>query len=39
MVLPMPGICPQRMALVDSFIKAVSDYNQLQAAQIAALGL
>ena len=33
----MPRVCPERMALLDSFIKAVSDYNQLQAAQIAAL--
>ena len=37
MILPMPRVCPERMALVDSFIKAVSHYNQLQAAQIAAL--
>lgn len=37
MIVPMPRLCPQQMALIDSFVKAVSDYNQLQAAQIAAL--
>jgi hypothetical protein len=31
------GICPERTALVEAFTKAVSDYNRLHSAQVAAL--
>ena len=31
------GICPKRMVLISAFTKAVSDYNQMQTAQVTAL--